>query len=176
MPSAGRVRCRPRLCGNSVRHGRPRNDVPQREPRQYFALARVAAYGPLRKVIPPDSRNWSFTQPRPIADRRQPIIDGAVAWLNAAIRHECEVRWHFGKPQSKTEQSNSRVWATSNLQSAEPVAMCPESLAIPPIRFANVVSSCSAAAKSGLRRACLILAQRRSTDPRRQQSGCQASS
>lgn len=82
----------------------------------------------------------------------------------------------FGKPQSKKEQTNARVRATSNLQSGEPVAMCPQSLAIPLIRFANIVSSCSAAAKSGLRRTCLILAQRRSTGPRRQQSGCQASS
>ena len=96
----------------------------------------------------------------------------------AQRRHSPRVRnsMAFGKPQGKTEQSNARVWAISNLQSGEPVAMCPESLAFPLIRFANIVSSCSAAAKSGLRRACLILAQRRSTDPRRQQSGCQASS
>lgn len=51
---------RPRLCENSVRHGRPRNDVLPKELRQYFVLARVAAHGPLRKVFPPDSRNWSF--------------------------------------------------------------------------------------------------------------------
>lgn len=32
----------------------------QRNLRQYFVLSRVAARGPLRKVFPPDYRNWSF--------------------------------------------------------------------------------------------------------------------
>lgn len=51
---------RPRLCENSVRHGRPRNDVLPKGPRQYFVLERIAEYGAMRKLFQPDSRNWSF--------------------------------------------------------------------------------------------------------------------
>ncbi len=50
----------PRLCENSVRHGRVGNDVLPLEQLQYFVLMLAATGGLLRKLFSSESRNWNF--------------------------------------------------------------------------------------------------------------------
>jgi hypothetical protein len=51
---------RPRVCGNSVEHGRTRNDVLPQGRLQDRVPARATTYQPLRKLFSADSQNWSF--------------------------------------------------------------------------------------------------------------------
>ena len=53
-------RVRPRLCENSVEHGRTRNDVLPQGQLQDRVPTPATTYQPLRKLFSADSRNWSF--------------------------------------------------------------------------------------------------------------------
>lgn len=61
----------------------------QRKLRQYFVLARVAAHGPLRKVFPPDYRNWSFHTASAQSRRSTEKCPAAVRPVTPVIRCTC---------------------------------------------------------------------------------------